>query len=667
MNKKKQKSEGRKILHYFCLLLFAFCIQRVSAAEWTPVEIMNVKSMHDIAISPDNTSALFVVTEARLAEENAYVSQIYKTSLDGSVALFASSNGSCMQPRWSPDGLWVSFVSDRSGTRQLYLLSTQGGEARLLTKGSIPIQTYRWSPDSKTIAFVRSDEEAVVNKPIEYKKESGVNRLWLMDLSGEAKVITPKSFFVRGMGDFGLTNEEFDWSPDGKTIVFSYAPGSGFEHSHLHASLASIDLTSGVITPWLKENGYEALPKFSPDGQWVAYLTSDGKATYLYDRYVAIRSCKGDQYKKLAATFNEGSFIAGPNLLGWKGDGEHVLFFEPKATKFHLCSIPINGGAPVELPISDRYFDAPALSADGTMLGLVIQDPTSPPEVYMTSIKNGYPKQLTQFNERFLSFPKPKIEKIHWKSKDGKEIEGLLTYPIGYEEEKRYPLLVEIHGGPMGFFAESFMGSAWAYPIASFAEAGFLILRPNVRGSTGYGKEFRAANKKDFGGGDFQDIMSGVDFLIERGIVDSDRMGIMGWSYGGYMSAWAITQTNRFKAASIGAGIFHLLSMAGTSDIAHFTSDYLGDWKDSTLYFDRSPLYFVENVQTPCLIQHGISDQRVPISQAYEFYRALEQAGKNTIFMIYPMQATIMKSPKWNCRGWKRIWGGLRNICYHYE
>ena len=546
-------------------------------------------------------------------------------------------------------------MSDRHGTKNLYVISTSGGEAVALTKGKTPIQTFRWSPDSQKIAFVMSDEEPIVNKPVEYKTDTATNRLWLIRLGElEAKVITPKSYYVRGGGDFGSKNEEFDWSPDGKTIVFSYAPASGFDHYHLDASLALVDLATGFVTSWPKENSYEAQPKFSPNGEWVAYITSDNTATYLYDRYVAIRSCKGDKYQRLAATFNEGPYLAGPSLLGWSKDESRLVFFEPKGTKFHLCFLPVNGNPSIELATSDRYFDTPSLSPDRTMLGIVIQDPSLPPEVYVTPLDSFQPKQLTQLNEHFLSFPMPKTEIVKWTSTDGKEIEGLLTYPIGYELEKCYPLLLVVHGGPMGFFTEKFIGAPSPYPLASFADEGFLILRPNPRGSTGYGKAFRAANMNDWGGGDYDDLMSGVDSLISRGIVNPEQMGVMGWSYGGFMTAWIITQNAQFKAASMGAGPVNLISMSGTTDLHRLISDYFGDWKYKTLYENRSPISFVDDVKTPCLIQHGTSDLRVPISQAYEFYHALDRQGKNPVLMIYPDTSHYFEKPQMELQGMEK-------------
>jgi dipeptidyl aminopeptidase/acylaminoacyl peptidase len=231
---------------------------------------------------------------------------------------------------------------------------------------------------------------------------------------------------------------------------------------------------------------------------------------------------------------------------------------------------------------------------------------------------------------------------------EGKEIEGLLTFPIGYTAGQRVPLLLVIHGGPAGVFTENYPGVASVYPVAAFAERGFAILRCNPRGSSGYGYEFRDANHKDWGGGDFQDLMLGVDRVIEKGIADEDRLGVMGWSYGGFMTSWVITQTPRFKAASIGAAVTNLASFNGTADIPGFIPDYFDAefWNDPEVYGNHSPVYQAKGVTTPALIQHGDADIRVPISQGYEYFNALRRQGVETRMIVFPRQPHGITEPR---------------------
>ncbi len=246
-----------------------------------------------------------------------------------------------------------------------------------------------------------------------------------------------------------------------------------------------------------------------------------------------------------------------------------------------------------------------------------------------------------------LKGPVGRTELIRWKS-DGVEVEGLLTYPVGYERGKHYPLLLIIHGGPAGVFVQTFIANRAIYPIAAFAAQGYAVVRCNVRGSSGYGKKFRYANYKDWGGGDYRDLIAGVDHVIQMGVADPQRLGVMGWSYGGYMTSWVITQTKRFKAASVGAGVTNLVSFNGTSDIPSFLPDYMGAefWDNLDVYRSHSAMYNIKGVSTPTLILHGESDERVPISQGYELYNARRRQEVPVKMVTYPRQPHGPREPK---------------------
>ncbi len=634
-----------KFKHICAFLLFAAycpsCWTADADSIWTVEKIVNVKQISDLQLSPDHQFAAYVVSEPSPdPNQDAFLSRIYISSIQDptKTRLLCPPELATSQPRWSPDGQWIAFLSDRSGTNELFLISPQGTEAIPLTHVASSIETYRWSPDSHRIVFMMSENctHDAANLSYIYKKERSINRLWMIDIANpQPKPLTNDEYYVRSASEFGNSFPEYDWSPDGKTIVFAYVPGSGCAHHYRTSSLAAIDLASGTITPWEKKESHESIPIFSPDGQWIAYLAGDGSLTL--NRRIAIRSTDGKNFRLLASTDEGGIFYAGSSLLGWSQDGKSLLFFEPKGTKFQLMSVPLDGGPGQAMTFDDLVYDL-SLSPDRKWLAFVLQNSTTAPEAYVTPLDAFHPIRVSDLNSAYAQLPTPLTEVIRWHSKDGLQIEGLITYPLDYQKEKKYPLLVDIHGGPAGFFCQDFIGNPYPYPYAMLAEAGFIILRPNPRGSCGYGIHFRHAVIEDLGGGDWEDIVAGVGAVIQRGIVDKERMGIMGWSYGGYLTAWAIGHTHLFKAASAGAGFCNLVSFDGTTDSHYILKDYLrGTFLEKeALYKKMSPLYYVANTTTPYLIQHGVLDQRVPVSQAYELYHALQGQGKVATLHLYP-------------------------------
>jgi dipeptidyl aminopeptidase/acylaminoacyl peptidase len=289
----------------------------------------------------------------------------------------------------------------------------------------------------------------------------------------------------------------------------------------------------------------------------------------------------------------------------------------------------------------------PGVNSAGTHLGFVSEAPDRPPEAWVTELSSFEPVQVSRVQSGTRT-PVGQTDVIRWNAPDGEEVEGLLTYPEGYSPDRPVPLLVIVHGGPTGVFTQSYLGTAYQYPTAVFASEGYAVLRPNPRGSSGYGREFRYANYEDWGGGDYEDILAGVDAVIEMGVADPDRLGVMGWSYGGYMTSWIVTQTNRFRAASIGAALPNLISFSGTSDVPGFIPDYFGGeyWEIPERWQAHSPLHHVGGTTTPSLIQHGEEDVRVPVGQAYEFHNALVRQGVESKLVVYPRQPHGIREPK---------------------
>jgi dipeptidyl aminopeptidase/acylaminoacyl peptidase len=358
---------------------------------------------------------------------------------------------------------------------------------------------------------------------------------------------------------------------------------------------------------------------------------------------VAVVPATGGTPQQLAVTKDEQ-----PNLLGWTRDGR-LLVSETDRTVNRLYLLPADGGAPVAVGPGDLMVDGAAVNATGTHLGFTSQAPDQAPEAFVSRLDRFAPVRVSRV-QGLPVVALGRTEAITWKAPDGREVEGLVTYPVAYQAGRRVPLLVIVHGGPTGVFVRSFVGGPSPYPVAGFATRGYAVLRVNPRGSSGYGAEFRHANYRDWGVGDYNDIMSGVDALVARGVADPDRLGIMGWSYGGYMTSWVITQTRRFKAASVGAGVTNLMSFTGTADIPGFLPDYFGGefWEDGGLdrWRRHSAMFNVKGVSTPTLIQHGEQDLRVPISQGYELYNALKRQNVPVRMVVYPRTPHGIQEPK---------------------
>jgi dipeptidyl aminopeptidase/acylaminoacyl peptidase len=335
--------------------------------------------------------------------------------------------------------------------------------------------------------------------------------------------------------------------------------------------------------------------------------------------------------------------------VGWTRDGR-VLVSETWRTVARLAALAPDGGPAVFVSPEDVMVGTVSVNAGGTHVGFISQSPDKPVEAWTAAVAPRFaPVQVSRVQD-LPAVDYGRTEVLTWKSPDGREVEGLLSYPVAYAAGSRVPLLVIVHGGPAGVFVRSFTGAPSPYPVAGFAGRGYAVLRVNPRGSSGYGFDFRNANFRDWGVGDYQDIMSGVDAVIAKGVADPARMGIMGWSYGGYMTSWVITQTPRFKAASVGAGVTNLMSFTGTADIPSFLPDYFGGefWADGGLDLWRahSAMFHVQDVKTPTLIQHGEADLRVPISQGYELYNALRRRGVPTRMVVYPRQPHGLQEPK---------------------
>ncbi len=398
-----------------------------------------------------------------------------------------------------------------------------------------------------------------------------------------------------------------------------------------------IDIETGNVKSIASTPAGETNPLFSPDGKYLVYYCTTDPVDWSGAENAKVYSLAEGKSWRLKATPSEDGAI-----IGWTPDGKNILWTEANKTLNSIYQLSVDGSSILEWSkgVND-FINNVSLNSSGSHVAFTLQNTSKLPEAYISSVNNYSPVKVTSLQAENAAKPLPKTELIKWKGADGKEIEGLLTYPMNYKPGQKVPFILNVHGGPAGVFSQACVAAnQGSYPIAALAEMGFAVLRPNPRGSTGYGTEFRMANRADWGGKDYLDIMAGVDYVVKMGVADENKMGVMGWSYGGFMSSWIVGHTDRFKVASIGAPVVDLVHQNLTDDIEGFLPSYFKSdpWNDWSLYDKHSPLRFVQNVKTPVMLQHGEADQRVPFSNAVMFYNALRRRNVPVRLLALPRQ-----------------------------
>ena len=625
------------------LSVILFSVVFVFGQAWTPEMQINTKAVGSPRVSPDGKRVVYTVSDAVMtADKSEYVSQIWMATSDGKENYQVTfGDKSSANPKWSPDGSAIAFTSTRKDNKNnLFVLRLFGGEAEPLTDVKTGVGNFEWSPDGKWIAYSMSDAKS----EDEEKNDKARNDFrWVDENFKLARLyVIPVEKDASGKREVKkLTSDDrqvndFNWSPDGKTIIFSHVKSPAV-NDWPSADISLVDVATAKVAPFATTAAAETSPLYSPDGKWIVATVSDMPVRWAGNDRIAVYPASGGSPKVLPLS-HDGQ----PNVLGWMPDSNKIMFTETKGTGTALFEADVAANTVTE----DNYQNAAIGQVSMTRIGpafalsMVVQKTDAPQEVFALSPGARGLTQISHANDSVAKTPVGKTEIIKWKSKDGREIEGLLTYPTGYVAGTKVPMILNIHGGPTGVFVQSYIGGRGVYPLAAFASRGFAILRANPRGSSGYGTEFRYANIKDWGGMDYQDLMTGVDKVIEMGVADPERLGVMGWSYGGYMTSWIITQTHRFKAASAGAPVTNLMSFNGTADIPNFVPDYFGGqaWEIPEVYAKHSAMFNIKGVTTPTLIEQGDADVRVPISQGYELYNALKQQGVPTRMLVLPRQ-----------------------------
>lgn len=621
-------------------ILLLAALLAAAQTSWTPELQMKARTVDDVIPSPDGQWAVWTQTESIIeTEKSENRTHLWLGRADGS-RRFQLTRGdkSANTPTWSPHGKSLYFASDRSGKKQIYRIAVQGGEAEAVTDFKGTLLNYQLSPSGKMIAFSGLDEDPAVERNRRARTDFKVidenlraAGLYVADLNTKA---IRKLYTGEHVGSF-------DWSPDNARLAFDRRPSPDLDLLR-KVDISEVNVESGLVTAIAASGATESQPRYSPDGRYLAFTRTAVPATTQSPVRIVLMSRKDGTLRELLPSKDESPF-----LIDWMPDSSGIIFSEARGTRGAVSLMPIDG-PPRDLFAGPGVRTSVRLNATGTHVGAVWQSPSDAPEAYVSKLGTTNYIKVSAANTDLPKAPLGETKVITWKSKDGANIEGVLTLPVGYKAGTKVPLVLNIHGGPAGVFTETFIAGRGIYPIATLAAKGFAVLRPNPRGSVGYGRAFRSANLTDWGGGDYQDLMTGADHLIAQGIADPEKLAVMGWSYGGYMTCWVVSQTTRFKAAAMGAGLTNMVSMYATNDIPSVLDDYFAGapWDKEKGYLERSGLYFVKNVTTPTLILHGENDPRVPVTQGLEFYSALKRRGVKTQMVTYPRTQHSPQEPK---------------------
>ena len=629
--------------HVLLALLFPMALTAQTVQQLTE-QLGKTVLYGDLALSPDGAHVAWVQSTAASTSKQTYVRGTSESTPATLVKIPITGERTDSDPAWSPDSKTLAFFSSagEKEQRQLWIVDADGSDPKKITDLKGYAARPHWSHDGKQIAFLYVEGASGGGPLMAAAATTGVvdtaihnQRIAVLDVtSGKLRQVSPENLHIY----------DYDWSPDGKTFVATAAPGPG-DNNWWIAQIYTIDIAHGSAKSIYKPSLQVAVPRWSPDGKSIAFiegLMSD-EGSHGGDLFT-IRPNGGDPNKTPDRKMSVNSFF-------WQApDRILVIEYVGGGSAFSELSLADNSVRTIwkgpEGIHAFGNFPNFALSKDGKFAAAVRSTYNSPPEVFAGPLGKWH--QFTNNNTGFQA-NWGKAESIEW-TNEGLNIQGWLVPPAKVEPGKKYPMVVLIHGGPSGVTTSEWPASAGMSRaiIAALSARGYYVLLPNPRGSYGQGEEFTRANVKDFGGGDLRDILAGVDIATKKYPIDPARLGVTGWSYGGYMTMWTVTQTNRFRAAVAGAGIANWQSYYGQNLIDQWMIPFFGAsvYDDPGVYEKSSPIRFIKNVKTPTLVIAGERDAECPSSQSYEFWHALKTLGVPTALVIYENEGHAITQPK---------------------
>jgi len=656
----------------FCGCVWSLSVSGQSKTLVTLDDLMKLRSIVDVRIAPHGDRIAYVVSTPSLTRNQHAAALFLVASTGGAPRQLAETTRILNTPmpsprlRWSPDGTRIAFLGLSAGRPQVFAVDVATGHTEAMTDAAEGATGYEWSPDGRSLAYLTRDPIAPDDKRREQEMSFVIHagaperasRLVIQPVLGSlrgplppgdtaaARVLTPPSYYV----------ESLSFSPDGKAIAFAAATEGGFMSQYM-TRIYTVPSAGGTPRVVVDRPGMNSTPQHSPDGSHLAFITSSGQVSLMSPRSLAVVDL-GQASPTNVRTFPlDDAWVSDAT---WAPDGTSIYVLTTDGTfgrdehmfEQAIVRVSIETGKADRVDHGAAANDSLTISRDGTRLAHRVVEPRTMGDVFVTDAASGRAKKITDVNPELRDLALGELEAVTWRSFDGMAIWGLLLTPPG-AAPRNLPLLVYCHGGPnggvtYGLFPQfmHIVPQVDYYPVEAMASAGFAILFPMPRGGAGYGEAGQRSIVGAWGEADYKDIMTGVDHLVAKGIADPNRLGVMGASYGGYMTNWIVTQTGRFKAASAGASLSDLADEYFLSDAGEIMVEYFKrPWEARQSYAAHSPLTFADKVTTPLLIQHGERDMRVPVAQAWKFYRALKAMGKTVELDVHPRSGHVFYEP----------------------